>query len=102
MQATERCALIAMHDLQTMQSSRKTKMDEFEYVTYGKIFKYADAGVDTNTNAVRMSFRMQTLYKLHALNCFSLLRGMLLLLHQCLLISASQPHWFFLAAAAVI
>ncbi len=27
-------------------------MDEFEYVTYGKIFKYADAGVDTNTNTV--------------------------------------------------
>jgi hypothetical protein len=81
MQATEWCAVIAMHDLQTMQSSRKTKMDEFEYVTYGKIFKYADAGVDTNTNAVRTSFRMQTLYKLHALNCVSLLRGMLLLLH---------------------
>lgn len=36
-----------------MQSNRKTKMDEFEYVTYGKIFKYEHAGVDQNTNAVR-------------------------------------------------
>lgn len=38
---------------QAMQSNRKTKMDEFEYVTYGKIFKYEHAGVDQNTNAVR-------------------------------------------------
>lgn len=37
---------------QAMQSNRKTKMDEFEYVTYGKIFKYEHAGVDQNTNAV--------------------------------------------------
>lgn len=37
-----------------MQSKRKTKMDEFDYVTYGKIFKYEHAGVDQNTNAAQV------------------------------------------------
>jgi hypothetical protein len=30
--------------LQSMQSSRSTLMDNYEYVMYGRIFKFVDAG----------------------------------------------------------
>jgi len=37
---------------QAMQSNRKTLMDEYQYVMFGRIFKYEDAKKKSDSNQV--------------------------------------------------
>lgn len=37
---------------QAMQSSRKTLMDEYQYVMFGRVFKYEDAKKKSDSNQV--------------------------------------------------